>query len=169
MDASKFKRLSRWLERRVLLMIGRAVLTVVNDLTPLQTVQVEGLPGEIIDGAERFQLYGITSHPLPGADALVLAVGGIRQHPVILIDDRRHRVKELAEGEVCIYTHEDDPDNDNAHRVILKEGRVADILGDQINITADTRITLTVGDSSIVMTERKITLSAPDRVEVVQI
>ena len=60
---------------------------------PLQTVQVVGLPDEIIDGAERFQMYGITSHPLPGADALVLAVGGIRQHPVILIDDRRYRVK----------------------------------------------------------------------------
>ena len=54
------------------------------------------------------QLYGITSHPLKGADVLVLSVGGVRQHPVVLIDDRRHRVKELAEGEVCIYTHEDE-------------------------------------------------------------
>ena len=99
-----FERLSRELRRRVMLMVGRAVLTVVNDETGLQLVQVEGLRGEVIDAAERFQIYGLTSHPLPGADALVLSVGGIRQHPVVLIDDRRHRVKELEEGEVCIYT-----------------------------------------------------------------
>ena len=37
-----------------MLMLGRAVLTVVNDATALQTVQVVGLPDEIIDGAERF-------------------------------------------------------------------------------------------------------------------
>ena len=101
---STFNGLSRELRRRVMLMIGRAVLTVVNDSTGLQTVQVEALRGEVIDGAERMQLYGITSHPLKGADVLVLSVGGVRQHPVVLIDDRRHRVKGLAEGEVCIYT-----------------------------------------------------------------
>ena len=76
--ASAFQRLSQPLRNRVALMIGRAVLKVVNDETPLQTVQVEALPGEIIDGAERFQMYGFTSHPLEGADALVLAVG---RHP----------------------------------------------------------------------------------------
>ena len=109
------------LERRVLLMIGRAVLRRVNDSTPLQTVQVEALPGEIIDGAERFQMYGITSHPREGADALVLAVGGIRQHPVVLVDDRRHRPKDLAEGEVVLYTDEDD------HHVILKRGKITEM------------------------------------------
>ena len=104
-----FDRLSRELRRRVQLMIGRAVLTVVNDSTPLQTVQVEALPGEIIDGAERFQMYGFTSHPKPGADALVLSVGGIRQHPVILIDDRRRRMKEIwPKARSAIYGPEDD-------------------------------------------------------------
>ena len=147
MGLSKFQIMSRELRRRVMLMIGRAVLTVVNDATPLQTVQVEGLPGEIIDGAERFQIYGLTSHPLKGADALVLAVGGVRQHPVILIDDRRHRVKELEEGEVCIYTHEDE--DGNPHRILLKEGR---------------EIELRCGDSSIVMTPTRIRLTA-DRID----
>ena len=112
-----FDRLSRELRRRVQLTIGRAVLTVVNDSTPLQTVQVEALAGEIIDGAERFQMYGITSHPRPGADALVLSVGGIRQHPVILIDDRRHRMKDLEEGEVALYT-----DNDDQHILLKADG-----------------------------------------------
>ena len=136
MGLSKFQIMSRELRRRVMLMVGRAVLTVVNDATPLQTVQVEGLPGEIIDGAERFQMYGLTSHPLPGADALVLAVGGIRQHPVVLIDDRRHRVKELAEGEVCIYTDEDE--DGDPMRIVLKRGREIDIRagGTRIRMTS---------------------------------
>ena len=160
-----FDRLSRELRRRTLLMIGRAVLTVVNDATKLQTVQVEGLPGEIIDGAEKFGMYGITSHPLPGADALVLAVGGMRQHPIVMVDDRRYRVRELEEGEVCIYTDEDlldagqpttmdeDQDATMPHRITLKRGRIVEIEGDRIAITADTRITLTVGGSTIVMTD----------------
>ena len=37
----QFDLLSRELRRRVLLMVGRAVLAVVDDATPLQTVQVE--------------------------------------------------------------------------------------------------------------------------------
>ena len=148
---STFNGLSRELRRRVMLMVGRAVLTAVNDSTGLQTVQVEGLRGEVIDGAERMQLYGITSHPLKGADVLVLSVGGVRQHPVVLIDDRRHRVADLEEGEVCIYTHEDDPDNNDLHRVILKEGRVAEIRCGGSSIVMDTDgITLTAGNGSTI-------------------
>ena len=108
MELSRFQILSRELRRRVMLMIGRAVLTVVDDTKRMQNVQVRGPAGG--DHRRRRAVPActdITSHPLPGADALVLAVGGIRQHPVILIDDRRYRVRELAEGEVCIYTDED--------------------------------------------------------------
>ena len=123
-----FERLSRELRRRVMLMVGRAVLTVVNDDTPLQTVQVEALPGEIIDGAERFQIYGFTSHPKPGADALVLAVGGNRTHPVILIDDRRTRPKDLAEGEVMIHAGRDD------QYIHLKEDGSIEIVGTRIDL-----------------------------------
>ena len=98
---ANYERLSRELRRRVMMMIGRAVLKVIDDSTGLQIVQVEALAGEVIDRAERIQSYGFTSHPLPGADALVLAVGGMRQHPVVLVDDRRHRLKDLEEGEVA--------------------------------------------------------------------
>ena len=159
-----FTHLSRELRRRVLLMIGRAVLTVVNDETPLQTVQVEGLPGEIIDGAERFQLYGITSHPLPGADALVLAVGGIRQHPVILIDDRRHRVKELAEGEVCIYTAEDE--SGNPHRILMKEGREIELHADAASLVmTPTGFTATIGGTTLTLEDAGMTLVTPAGVQ----
>ena len=111
-------------------MVGRAVLTVVDDSTGLQTVQVEGLRGEVIDGAERMQLYGITSYPLKGADAVLLAVGGVRQHSVVLIDDRRHRPTGLSEGEVCIYSS-------HGQRIILKANGEIDVMGDKINLISN--------------------------------
>ena len=137
---STFNGLSRELRRRVMLMVGRAVLTAVNDSTGLQTVQVEGLRGEVIDGAERMQLYGITSHPLKGADVLVLSVGGVRQHPVVLIDDRRHRVKELAEGEVCVYSHLDE--EGNLHRILLNKDRGVEVHGVDVVVHASGSVTV---------------------------
>ena len=118
--------LLRELFRRVRLMVGRAVLTAVDDARQMQSVQVEGLRGEILDRAERFQQYGFSSHPHPGAEALLLAVGGIRQHPIVAaIDDRRYRPTGLEEGEVCLYTDEDKIDP--FHRIVFKRGRVIEL------------------------------------------
>ena len=124
---------------------------------------MEALEGEVIDRAEKFGMYGITSHPLPGADALVLAVGGVRQHPIILVDDRRHRVRELAEGEVCVYTDEDNPDGTRElHRVILKDGRICELhAGASSIVMSPTGITLTAANgSTIEMTNTDIDLEA---------
>lgn len=110
------------LRRRVLLSIGRAVLTLIDDARKLQVVQVQGLARETLDGVERVQQYGFTAHPHPGAECVVVAVGGMRQHLlVIAADDRRYRVTDLARGEVCLYTDEDEPGN--PHRVTLMRGR----------------------------------------------
>ena len=145
---STFNALSRELRRRVMLMVGRAVLTVVDDSTGLQTVQVEGLRDEVIDGAEKFGMYGITSHPLKGADALVFSVGGMRQHSIIFIDDRRHRVTELAEGEVCLYSHLDE--EGNLHRVLLNKDRGVEVHGVDVVVHASGDYTINCdGDATI--------------------
>ena len=171
----QFERLSRELRRRIFLMIGRAVLTVVDDSTGLQTVQVEALRGEVIDGAERFQMYGITSYPLKGADALVLSVGGMRQHSLILIDDRRHRVKGLAEGEVCIYTDEDE--SGNMHRILMKRGREIEmrsgdasvtIAGQSVTVSTNGTVNVTAGGGVTVTADGSITLNSSGDSLVVQ-
>ena len=132
------------LRRRVLLLVGRAVLVLVDDARQMQALQVRALAGEVIDGVERVQQYGLTSHPHPGAECVILAVGGMRQHPlVVAVDDRRHRVTDLALGEVCLYTDEDE--TETPHRVTLRRGR---------------EIKLEAGASSIVMTPNGITLTA---------
>ena len=130
-----FQRIARSLRRRVLLMVGRAVLALVDDARKLQVVQVQGLASETLDGVERVQQYGLTSHPHPGAECVVLALGGMRQHSlVIAVDDRRYRVTGLARGEVCLYTDEDAPGS--PHRITLKRGRTVHVEAASVEITS---------------------------------
>ena len=126
------------LRRRVLLAIGRAVLTLVDDVRKLQVLQVQGLAAETLDGVERVQQYGLTAHPHPGAECVMLAVGGMRQHPIVVaVDDRRYRVTDLAQGEVCLYTDEDlEESGGPLHRVVLRRGRVVEVHGDEIKVVS---------------------------------
>lgn len=92
------------LQRRVMLMVGRAVIRAVADGTKMQEVQLSGLAGEVLASVERFQEYGFTSHPHPGAEAAVVFVGGDRSHGlVVAVDDRRYRLVALNQGEVALY------------------------------------------------------------------
>lgn len=133
------------LKRRILLLVGRAVLKLVDDSLKFQQVQVQGLRDETLDDVERFQNYGFTSHPHPEAEVLLLSMGGMRSHSVaIAVDDRRYRVKGLAEGEVALYTSEHGAGSER-HIIHMKNGRM---------------IEMRCGNSSIVMTPSNITLTA---------
>lgn len=97
------------IKRRLALMVGRAMVRLVNDGTQLQALQLELLQGEIRADVERVQNYGFTSVPHAGAEAVAVAVSGLRDHVlVVAVDDRRYRLKGLADGEVAIYTDEGD-------------------------------------------------------------
>ena len=126
---SALQRAMRPMLQRLQLMIGRAVVLLVNDSTKLQGLQVSLLEGEVRDQVERFQDYGFTSHPHPGAEAVAASVAGSRDHVVVIaVDDRRYRLRALQPGEVAIYTDEGD-------RVVLKRGGV-------IEVTASTKVRL---------------------------
>lgn len=95
--------------RRILLLLSRGVVRLVDDGPGLQAIQVDLLKGEVRDELERFQDYGFTSVPHAGAEVLAGFLGGSRDHGVILAAaDRRYRVKGLTAGEVAIYTDEGD-------------------------------------------------------------
>jgi phage baseplate assembly protein V len=109
------------LAHRVRMMLARAVVSLVRDGTGLQSLQVELLEGEVREDCERVQNYGFTSHPHPGAEAVAACVGGNRDHVLVLaVDDRRFRLKPLAQGEVALYTDEGD-------KVVLKRGGVIEL------------------------------------------
>jgi phage baseplate assembly protein V len=114
---------------RVRLMVSRFVLQSVNDAAKLQSVQIMALEGQVRDLVERFQQYGYTSVPHPGAEGIAVSLGGNTDHMVVInVDDRRYRLTGLQEGEVALYTDEGD-------KIVLKRGR-------NIEVTAGTKVTL---------------------------
>ena len=137
--ARNVEKLTRPLRNRVAVMVSRAVLQLVDDSLRMQGVQVVGFAGETLDRVERFQNYGFTSVPHGpdddgAAEAIVLALGGQRQHPVVIaVDDRRYRPTGLADGEVALYTREH-TDSD-PHIVHLKQGREIEMRAGEITVT----------------------------------
>ena len=136
------------LRRRMRLMIGRAVLAAAaDDGKGIQLVQVKLLDGEVADGVERMQNYGYTSVPLAGAEGVMACVSGDRNHGIVVVmDDRRYRLKNLQPGEVALYTDEGDT-------IVMKRGR-------KIEVTAGAEITAT---APVVKVEAstKVTLTTP--------
>lgn len=128
------RRLIAPVARRLRLVVSRAVVRAVTDSLRMQAVQIDLLADESRDNVERFQNYGVTSHPHPGAEAIVVAVGGSRDHLVaIAVDDRRYRLS-LAEGEVALH-------DDLGHVVHLtRSGIVIDGGGHQVTIVNTTKL-----------------------------
>lgn len=123
-------KLTEGMRAKVNLMVGRAILSAVNDSAALQTVQAQLLADEVLDDVERVQQYGYTSVPLPGAEGVVVFVGGNRDHGlVIATDDRRYRKAGLAAGEVAIY----DDQGQSVH--ITRSGIVVNGAGKPVTIT----------------------------------
>lgn len=130
---------------RVRTMVSRAVLRLVAEAAGVQLVQVQDRGGTPIDGAEHLQAYGFASSPLSGAEAIVLAVGSSRSHPVVIvIADRRYRPP-LEPGEAIL--HDDQGQLVHIHRdgVLVKAaGKTVRIEAGEIELAATDRIKLDV-------------------------
>lgn len=125
------QKLTENLRGKVQLMVGRAILSAINDSGAIQTAQAQLLADEVQDDAERIQQYGFSSVPLSGAEGVLVFVGGNRDHGlVIATDDRRYRKKGLQPGEVCLYTDEGDC-------IVFNRGKIVRITaGTQVEVTA---------------------------------
>lgn len=146
MDMTKqLARMMAPLTRRIRLIAARAVITMIDDASKLQGAQIKLLADEARDLVERFQQYGCTGVPLPGAEGVYLSLNGSRDHGVLIcVDDRRYRITGLQGGEVALYTCDDKEASD--HRIVLKRGK---------------EIHLIAGASSIVMKPDNITITTP--------
>lgn len=125
-----FERFVLSMRRQIGLMIGRAVVKLVNDAGGFQRVQLVGV-GYETNEIPRAQNYGMTSNPLPGAAAVFVCANGQRNKAVaIAVDDPRYRPQSLQPGEVEIYTDEGD-------YIKLARGRLVQIVaGAKVTITA---------------------------------
>lgn len=106
------------LSRRVAMLVGRALVKLIDDAGGMQLLQLEGLDGEVLSDVEHAQPYGLASAPLAGATGVLLAVGGVRANAVVInVGDRRYRLKGLIGGEVALY-------DDQGQAVHLKRDQV---------------------------------------------
>jgi phage gp45-like len=90
--------------RRIGNLLARGTVAAVNAAGKMQALQVRLLADEVKDSMEHFEPFGFTSKPLPGAEALAVFLGGDRSHGVVLVvADRRYRLRTLEDGEVALF------------------------------------------------------------------
>lgn len=136
------------IKRRLQNMVGRAVLSAIDDERGIQALQIEGLADEVQDGVERLQDYGFTSVPLPGAEAAVVYAGGLRSHGlVVAVGDRRYRLKALGAGEVAVY-------DDQGQKVHLTRAGIL--------VSTEKKVTIEAGEALLVKSDAKVTIEAPE-------
>lgn len=96
----------------------RGVTGTVDSSTKVQLLQLNGLAGEQLDGAEYFQHYGLTTSPPPGSMGIAVPLNGNTSHTVVVATEHgAYRLTELKPGEVALYT-------DEGAKIVLKRGRV---------------------------------------------
>ena len=110
--------------------VVRGVVAVVEAGRKMQAIQFRLTAGEVKGNVEHFEPYGWTSHPHPGAEAVIAFIGGDRSHGAALcVADRRYRLVGLEAGEVAIYSDEGDS-------VVLKRGRVVEVTTETFRLNA---------------------------------
>ncbi|WP_140918651.1 phage baseplate assembly protein V [Limnobaculum xujianqingii] len=119
------------LKRRMQLLVSRAVVNVINDSLKTQNLQISILDDDTADDVERFQNYGHTSVPPAGSEAIVLSVGGMREHLVaVVVDNKATRLGSLKPGDSALY-HMD------GHHFLLTEDGVAEVTCRIFKVVAD--------------------------------
>lgn len=92
------------LNRKLTLMVGRAVLEAVTDSTSMQTVKVTVLDGDTDDEVEHMQPGGLT-HVASGGEGVALSVGGSTEGRVVVcVSKRSARPTGLLPGETALYS-----------------------------------------------------------------
>lgn len=108
MNIGDIKRALEPVWARLRLLVGRAVLAAVTEDGGRRWATGGLLAGELIEGMEFWQHFGMASNPQPGCEALVVFMAGDRSHGhVISTDDPRFRPLGLEPGEVALYSSGD--------------------------------------------------------------
>lgn len=129
---------------RLLGMVRRAIVRLVDDSGTVQRVQVEARAGETVPDVDHLQPYGLTGHPPVGARALILTIGAAWDHVVALVAGHTDRPKGLGSGDVTLYSG-------HAARLDLRADG-ATVQGPRLVVEGDANVkgSATVGGSAIV-------------------
>lgn len=111
-------------------LLARAVVRGLSTATKCQMLQVEMAGGEGKSDIEHMEPYGFTAAPLMGAEAVAAYFDGDRSHGVVLVvADRRFRIKGLQSGEVAVY------DDQGQSVTLTRAGIIVNGAGKQITFT----------------------------------
>lgn len=128
--ANPFSSMSRVLSN----LLARAVVRGLNTATKCQVLQIEMAGGEGKSDIEHMEPYGFTAAPNVGAEAVAAYFDGDRSHGVVLVvSDRRFRIKDLKTGEVAVY------DDQGQSVTLTRAGIVVNGAGKQITFTNATK------------------------------
>lgn len=107
------------LYRRVRTLLRLAELLRVDSSKNVQILQVKPGADDVLSAVEHREPYGFTAHPKKdGADPLVIALNGNPGHSlVIMVGNRKYRLKGLLEGEVALY-------DDQLQQILLKRSHI---------------------------------------------
>lgn len=120
------------IRRKISLSILRGALTGIKD-DKTSILQISALAKEIISDVEFFQPYGFASHPHPGAEVISLAVGGNKDHSIVICaNDKRYKIP-LNLGESAIFTSWGD-------KIVLKQGNIIEVTTKKFIINAQDEI-----------------------------
>ena len=95
------------ISNKIYSMIGRAILTAINNSGKVQRIQVKGIYGEILTDIDRIQEYGLETYPEVSGDTEVILIcpdGNREQAIAIKIGTRAYRPSTLNKGEVQLYS-----------------------------------------------------------------
>ena len=95
------------LSNKIYSMIGRAILTAINNSGKVQRIQVKGIYGETLTDIDRIQEYGLETYPEVSGDTEVILIcpdGNREQAIAIKVGTRAYRPTTLNEGEVLLYS-----------------------------------------------------------------
>lgn len=100
----EFQRFIAPIKRSISLILGRALLSAVNDTNNIQLVKVTLFADEVKENVEHIQPYGFTSVPNAGAEVLMGFIGGRKEQAIaIVIGDSRQRIHNMSTGDVALH------------------------------------------------------------------
>ena len=137
----------------------------VDDSKETQRVTMDLLVNEQRK-VKRFQPYGFTTHPplkgKPFDPSLMLLFGPTKSDGVaILVGDRQYRIKNLVEGEICLY---DDLGNYawfRRDKIEVKSKDEVEVNAPVVDVNAAMAVTVNAGSTINERAETSLTASAP--------
>lgn len=92
------------IRNKIFTLIGRAILTAIDNSTKTATIQVTGLKGETITGIEYFSPYGFEGMPTEGQAVIVFINGNRDQGIALNLHNRDERPTDLDDDEVEMWS-----------------------------------------------------------------